>query len=1032
MSLSRFATGNLKAILFVTIVLCAIGLLSVGTFPVSILPDVTFPRVVVIAEAGDRPAQMMEIVVTRPLEEAIATVPGVERVRSTTERGATEISVDFAWGGDMVVAQQLVSTKVNDARSQLPAEAQVTVERMNPTVFPIFGLSLKSKSLSQGELWNLAMYTLRPRLSRIPGVARVVIQGGRVPEIAVDIDPVALAAYKLSTTDVTQAIAQTNVVRSVGRLDQRYQQVEVLVSGEITTLDQLENVVVAQRNGLPIALSQVAKVHRSTQDNTTIVTANGAESVLINIVRQPSANTVTVVSALNEEMKSIRASLPTGTDVGIFYDQSVLIKEAVRSVAEAVLIGAILAVIVLLLFLGDLRATVVTAAIIPATVLITFLLMRLAGLTLNLMTLGALAIGIGLVIDDAIVVVENVFRHLSSGEDRENAVQKAATEIAAPMISSTLTTVVVVLPLVMLVGVAGAFFTALAITLSIAVIVSLVLALLVSPSLCAAFLRTRSVERSALPAHGGDDHNGSEGEHGPFFNRILRLYEVLLVTGLKFRVLVPLAAAGVIVLTLVFTNQLGRGFMPTMDEGAFVLDYLTPPGTSLAESDRLLKQIEKILQDTPEVAGFSRRTGTEMGFAITETNRGDFAIILKPDRKRGIDEIIDDVRDRVNKEVPGVDVDFSQVLQDLIGDLAGSPTAVEIKLFGEDRPLLESTATSLKEKLEKIPGLVDAKSGVVESGPEFILRVDPVRAGRAGLTADQIADQAEAAMFGEVATQIIEGDRRVGVRVRFPSGFRNTQGLMEAIPIRAPGGYNVPLGSVATVAAVPGTTESYRDDQRRVVAMTAGLSGRDLGGVMEDIQKLMSKTSLPPGITYELAGQYKSEQEASANLKGVLGLAIVLVFTVMVFQFGSFTAPIVILLVMPLSLFGVTLALWWTRTPLNVSSEMGAVMLVGIVVKNGILLLDHARKAEMAGVNLEMAVLHAGRVRLRPIIMTTLTALLGLAPLALGLGAGAEMQKPLAIAVIGGLSLSTIFTLLFGPIIYVMLRNLQTRGRKIG
>ena len=711
-----------------------------------------------------------------------------------------------------------------------------------------------------------------------------------------------------------------------------------------------------------------------------------------------------------------------------------LIKQAVQSVEEAVLIGAFLAVIVLLLFLRDIRATIVTAAIIPATILITFLLMRIAGLSLNLMTLGALAIGIGLVIDDAIVVVENVFRHLGEGEDRQIAIQMAASEIAAPMISSTLTTVVVFLPLVLLVGVAGAFFTALAITLSIAVMVSLVLALLVSPSLCAAFLKVRTTPtpQSGSLINNTDVYPKHHNEHGRLFGRFLSMYERLLITGMKFRAIVPIAAVGIVALTVFFGNQLGHGFMPTMDEGAFVLDYWTPPGTSLSESDRLLKQMEKILQDTPEVSGYSRRTGTEMGFAITESNRGDFAIVLKPDRKRGIDEVIDDVRDRINKEVPGVDIDFSQILQDLIGDLAGSPTPVEIKLFGENRELLESAATALKSQLEKIPGLVDAKSGVIESGPEFIVRVDPVRAGRAGLTADQAADQAETAMFGQVATQLIEGDRQVGVRVRFPPEFRSSRAMLDALPIRSSAGFNVPLAAVGDIQSVPGTTESYRDDQRRVVALTAGLSGRDLGGVMTDIQKLMNKTTLPAGVTYELAGQFKSEQEASANLLSVLGLAIVLVFAVMVFQFESFTAPIVILMVMPLSLFGVTLALWWLRTPLNVSSEMGAVMLVGIVVKNGILLLDQARKAEESGVHLETAVLHAGRVRLRPILMTTLTALLGLAPLALGLGAGAEMQKPLAIAVIGGLSISTLFTLFFAPILYVMIRKLQVRtGKKV-
>src|SRR5712691_7182434 len=609
MSLSQFATHHIKAILFVTVVLCAIGAWLIGSFPVAILPEVTFPRLVVIAESGDRPARMMMAGVTRPIEEAIATVAGVTRMRSKTQRGATQISVDFTWGTDMLTALQLVNTKVNEARPQLPPDTDISVERMNPTVFPILGLSLQAKGRSQSDLWTLATYTLRPLLARVPGVARVVVQGGQVPEIAVTIDPQRLAAYRLSLPDVEQALTQTNVVRAVGRMDRQFQQYQVLVSGETTAPEQLANLVVVQRGGVPIYLRQLAGIGPAVQDRTTMVTADGAEAVLINIVRQPDANTVAVVDGVRRELARVQPTLPRGTQIGLFYDQSVLIGEAVGSVRDAVLIGAVLAVVVLLLFLGNVRATLVTAAIIPATVLITFLLMRLSGLTLNLMTLGALAVGTGLVIDDAIVVVENVFRHLASGGARDQVVQQASAEIAAPMISSTLTTVVVFLPLVLVAGVAGAFFTALAVTLTIALMVSLGLALLVSPSLCAAFLRVRPGAR----------------EHGRLFDRVIRLYERLLRFGLRQRWIMPAATVVIVGLTLFFASRLGTGFMPTMDEGAFVLDYLTPAGTSLAESDRLLRKIEAILRETPEVAAYSRRTGTELGFAITEPNSGDFA-----------------------------------------------------------------------------------------------------------------------------------------------------------------------------------------------------------------------------------------------------------------------------------------------------------------------------------------------------------------------------------------------------------------------
>lgn len=1010
MSLSQFTTRYLKPILFVTLVLCAVGASLLGAFPVSILPDVTFPRLVVIAEAGDRPIRMVETTISRPLEEAIATVPGIQRIHSKIQRGATEISVNLKWGTDMQLAQQLVNTKVNEVRASLPPETRITVERMNPTVFPVLGLSVKSKHLSQEEVWSLANYTLRPRLSRVPGVARVVVQGGHIPEVAVEVNPQRLAAFKLSLLDVEQALTQRNVIRSVGRLDHQFQQYQALVTGETNDIESLKKIVVTQRNGVPIFLEQIADIHPSVQDRTTIVTADGAESVLLNIVRQSDANSVSVVSGIKEEVAALKASLPPETEVSVFYNQAVLIGEAISSVRDAVLLGAVLAVVVLLLFLGNLRATLVTAAIIPSTVLITFLLMRLAGMTLNLMTLGALAVGIGLVIDDAIVVVENVFRHLAKGESASEAVRLASSEIMAPMVSSTLTTVVVFLPLMLTAGVAGAFFTALALTLTISVIVSLGLALFVSPSLCVAFLRVRE----------------GAPEHGRLFARVLKFYEKLLHFGLRHRWVLPVSALAIVGATVFFASKLGTGFMPTMDEGAFILDYWTPPGTSLAESDRLLKRIEAVLQETPEVGAFSRRTGTELGFAITEPNRGDFSVILKSQRKRTIDAIMDDIRDKVKDVAPGVDVDFVQVLQDLIGDLAGAPAPIEIKLFGESPEVLQTLAREIGAKLEKIAGVTDMKTGVIETGPELTAKIDPVRAGRAGLTPDQIAQQANAALFGDVSTFLLQGERQVGVRVRFPEAFRQDKAQMSLIPIRSPNGFALPLSSLGTIETVAGSAELNRENQRRMISVEGRLTNRDLGSVMRDVQALMLSQKLPPGVTFQLGGQFQSQNESFQNLLLVLASAILLVYGVMLFQFRSFTAPTVILLVMPLSLFGVTLGLTLTKTPFNVSSFMGAIMLVGIVVKNGILLLDHAQKAEGRGVPLLQAALHAGEARLRPILMTTLTAILGLVPLALGLGAGAEMQKPLAVAVIGGLTFSTAFTLLFAPLMYVAFRRRQS------
>ena len=1009
MSISGFATRNIKAILFVTIALCMLGVAAYRAFPVSILPDVTFPRVIIIAESGDRPVKSLEVSVTRPIEEAISTLPNVKRVQSRTERGSTEISVNFTWGTDIYTAEQLVNARVNQVRPELPQDTQIEIERMNPTVFPVMGLTLDAKNLSPSQLYELAAYNLKPRVSRVPGVARVVIQGGQIPEFLVEADPQKLQSMHLSLEDLSQAVTKGNSIRSVGKLDYQYQQFQVIVTGETVGTDEIGRLPITQKNGIPILVNEVAKIVPSFADKNTIVAANGKESVLLNIVRQPSANTVSMVGSVKDEIVKLKSTLPKGVEIGVFYDQSDLIKDAVQSVEEAVLIGAVLAVVVLMMFLGDVRATAVTAAIIPATVLITFLIMKISGLTLNLMTLGALAVGIGLVIDDAIVVVENVFRHMTVGESVATAVQHAATEIAAPMISSTLTTVVVFLPLVLLQGVAGAFFTALALTLAIALMVSLALALLASPSLCAAFLKNRAGQK----------------EHGRVFERFLHGYEAVLRGMIRMPWISGVLALSAIACIVVLGPKLKTGFMPAMDEGAFILDYLSPPGTTLEESNRLLVKVDKVLQETPEVDVFSRRTGTELGFSITEPNKGDYAIVLKKDRKRKIDEIIADVRKRVQDAAPGLDVDFAQVLQDLIGDLAGDPAPIEIKLFGEDKVKVEATAQDIADKLGKIKGLADIKSGVIVNGPTLDYVIDPVVAGHFGMTADDIAAQANDALFGEVSTKVIKGDRQVPVRIRYPNLFRKDPLHVSLLPIHTPGGTDVPLGTLAKVTTHAGSTEGYREDQRRMVGLTMNLEKVDLGTAVTKVKNVLADYSLPAGMTAVIGGQFESQSESFSNLVAVLGVAMLLVYVVMLFQFGSFTCPSVIMLLMPLSLAGAVLALYFTGTALNVSSFMGSIMLVGIVVKNGILLLDLAQHAEKRGVPLTEAILESGHQRLRPILMTTLTAMLGLFPLALGLGAGAEMQQPLAIAVIGGLGFSTVLTLLIGPILYSIFRRWQ-------
>jgi len=1007
--LTDWSQRNTRPILFLTLLLCLVGGVLYSTFPVSILPDVSFPRVIVIAESEERPTKSIEIGLARPIEEAVATVPGVTRVRSTSERGSCEVTVDFAPGTDIAVAEAQVNAKVSTLKSTFTADTTTEVLRMNPTVFPVVGLTLKSKTNDPAALWSLATYKLRPRLARVPGVARVVIQGGAEPEILVTVHPDALSASGLSMDDVVTAIGKTNSVLTVGKIEHRYQQLAVTIDGQITSDDAIGDIVVAQKGGAPIRVRHLADIKRSVVDRSTVVSANGGDAVLINLIRQPSANTVAMADAIRTELAKLKSDLPKDVEIGTFYDQSILVRDAITSVRDAVGIGGILSVVVLLLFLGNLRATFVTAAIIPITLLITFALMRLAGLTLNLMTLGALAVGIGLVIDDAIVVVEAVFANIGDSATVKDAVRRASATIAAPMISSTLTTVVVFLPLAFLTGVAGSFFSALAITLSIALMVSLVLALCLSPTLCALFLRRSSVTKE-----------------GRLFCGFLRGYTGTLRLLLRAKWVVIPIIAGTLVATFLLAGKLDSGFMPNMDEGAFILDYHTPPGTSLAESDRLLKRVDEILMSTPDIAGFSRRTGTELGFSITEPNKGDYAIMMKEGKRRPIEDVIAEVRGKVADLGPGLDTEFTQVLQDLIGDLSGSPSAIEVKLFGENQPVLEAAAKDLADRLGKIKGLADVQSGIIESGPELQFTLDPGQSGRLGMTTESVASQAEAALLGTVPTKVLSGDRQIPVRVRYPEGMRASPETVANLPVQTPSG-RVRLKDLGTAQIIAGTNQSARENQLRFLNLTAGLEGIDLGTAVTKVRAALAAVKLPAGVTAELAGQYQSQQESFRNLAEVLATSVLLVFVVMLFQFRSFRASLTVLILMPLALFGAAAGLYLSHTALNVSSFMGIVMLAGIVVKNGILLLDRAQHSIQSGASLEDAVVEAGEHRLRPILMTTLTAILGLIPLALGLGAGAEMQKPLAVAVVGGLAFSTFLTLLVGPVLYASFFRSGTR-----
>lgn len=1005
MNLVRSCRENRYAVYLVTLLLVAAGTWALFVLPSNIYPELNFPRVQILVHAGDLSPDAMLLTVTRPIEEACSSVLGVRRVRSRTIRGAAEISILFKPDMDMQYGVQLVQARVSETRSSLPPDADILVSRVTPAVFPVLSLILNG-DVPGTDLRDKAFYVLRPLFSRVPGVGQIEVQSSDTREISVIVDPQKLLAHHISLVDVSDRLRAANQIQSVGRLQKDYQQYLVLTTSQFLDIEQVRDAVVASEGSSVVRLRDIAEVRDGVADPTTLVTGNGKPAALINISRQIGGNILELAAEVKRIAANLGTAIPKTLHLTVVYDLAEFVQSSMASVRDAILIGMFLAVLILFIFLREGRTTIIAATSLPLSVIGTFLFLYLIGGSLNLMTLGGLAIAIGLIIDDAVVVVENIYRHLSLGESPAQAAEQGTLELLGPVIGSTATTLVVFLPLGLLAGVVGEFFRALCLTLGASIFLSLVFAVTLIPLLSERFLSGKAHKPSA----------------DKFIDPVLRRYERGVRWSLVHRWWIVGTAIVMVALGGLLYWRLETGFLPEMDEGGFVVDYWTPPGTSLAETDKIVRGFEDRIKKIPEIASFSRRTGAELGLFVTEQNRGDILVKMKPrsQRSRATNEVISDLRAQIEQSAPGVIVEFPQILQDMIGDLEGSPEPVEVKLFGDDEATLERIVDQLGPRMEKIPGLVDYKA-IQKGNPEIVFHVDPARAGRNGLSVDQVSQQVKAGLLGLAETSLRQTDRAIDIRVRFPDSLRFNYDGIRQFPIVTTSKTIVPLESLADVSQVRASSQLSRENQRLMIALTARLENRDLGSVVGDVRELLRQTPLPAGVTYEIGGQYESQQSSFRELLGVMALALAAVFTVLVIQFKSFRPAIVVLAVAPLSLVGVFAMLKLTGTPLNVSSFMGLILMIGLVVKNGIILFEYVQKLREGGLPLEEALVRAGRVRVRPILMTTLATLFGLLPLALGIGAGAELQKPLALAVIGGLVLSTLITLLVMPVLYSLL-----------
>jgi CzcA family heavy metal efflux pump len=926
------------------------------------------------------------------------------------------MSLDFSEKTDMREALSQTRARIASLLPELPEGINTTIEQQTPSVFPVmsFNVSLdqtKAKGLIRdgADLDQWVKNDLKPRLSRLQDVFLVTVQGADIRQIIVEPNPLRLAETHLTLPDLIKTLQESNEVIAVGRLEKDYKQYQLLASYELKNIDDIAALPVVTQSGKTIHMRDVAKVYIGLADKTAVVTGNGQNAVVVSLFMRFEGKITAMSDRVLKTIEEISPKLPPGVSITPVYNQAELVRESLSGVRDAIILGMILAIIVLWLFLGSWRLTFIAGISIPISILGTFAIMWAIGQSLNLMSLGGIAVAVGIIIDDAIVVVENIARRIiSTKENMRKLITDATKQISGAVIGSSLTIVVVFIPLVLLEGIVGQFFIAMAIALTIGIVVSMVMSLTLTPILSAGKIGPRlgeSTTRQWMEAIAG------------FYEK--SIYKVLRHPWVTACIIICIAAVGII-----FATRQTTGFLPAMDEGCFVLDYFMPVGTSLSETDKNCRKIENMLTQVPEIKSFSRRTGMELGFFVTEQYTGDFLIALKSpkERERSTEEIINDLRKQITHEIPQIEVEFVQIMQDELNDMAGESAPLDIKIFGNDYKVIQSLADNVVGIMESVSGVVDVTSGVSYGSPEITYKLDSDAVSREGLTIAEAEEQLRIAMLGQEATKIRRSNYLEPVVARYSDTIRQDPTWLAQIPIANSSGQIIPASVISRIEEKTNVNELNRENQQPLVSVTANISERDLGSTAKELRKKLASLPLPAGVRIELSGQIENQQKAFRNLLLVLTLAIGLVFLLLVMQFHSYRLPLIIFLTVPFAQFGGLLMLRWTGTELNISSFMGLIMLVGVVVKNGILLIEYTEQLiEEGTVNVKEALAIAGRTRLRPIFMTSLTTLIALIPLALNVGSGAELQRPLAIAVIGGLTISTIFTVIVIPTAYFLL-----------
>jgi len=985
------------------------GLFAYSKMQTALFPEVSFPKIKIIAEAGLQPVSKMMITVTKPLENVIKQVPDLKTIRSLTSRGSCEISAFMDWNSNIDLDQQRIESKIAQIRNTLPAETQVTVEKMNPSILPVIGYTIESRDKSPIELKQLALFTIKPFLSQVSGVSEVRVIGGRQKEYWLQLDARKMSALMISPDSLSAALAQTNFIKSNGYLaDFKYLYLTT-TDATVHNADDIRNIVIRNDGKRILHIGDIATVEIKETVEYTRINANGKDGILIAIIKQPNANLIDLSDQVETQVISLRKILPPGVGIQPYYIQADFVKDSVRSVSESLWIGLALAILVAILFLRSLKASSTILLTIPVTICLSLIILYVLGFSLNIMTLGAIAAAIGLIIDDAIVVVEQIHRTHEEypSESTVPLLHKAIHYLLPAMVGSSLTTIVIFLPFVFMSGVAGAYFKVLTNTMIITLVCSFFVTWIGLPVIYLLFSKTTRIQKNQK-AH-------------PVRNQKWVSYFIKR-PWISFLFVAVIVASEIIVLP-----RLETGFLPELNEGSIVLDYASPPGTSLEETDRILREVENIIKTIPEVSTYSRRTGTQMGFFITEPNTGDYLIQLKKSGTKKTDEVIADIRAKVETSQPALRIDFGQVITDMLGDLMTSVQPIEIKIFGNDQEQLHSLSKHVAEVVSGVKGTADVFNGIVIAGPSVTIIPDYSKLAQFGISPASLQSQAQNHLAGNLVGEILEKEQAIPIRMIYPKSQRTTVEQIAGWQIFLPGGKLNPITSLATVKIQPGEAEMQRENLQSMGVVTARLENSDLGSVIKNIQQQIDvQIHLPVGYHISYGGSYAEQQKSFKELLYILIAASLLVFCVILFLFKEFKLAILILGVSVLGITGSCIALYISGTPLNVGSYTGLIMIVGIIAENSIFTILQFREVRLHQ-NVRDSVIYSISTRLRPKLMTAFGAIIALMPLALGIGTGAQLHQPLAIAVIGGFVMALPLLLIVLPsFLQLMYKKIKT------